>query len=95
MNKIFTSIASLFGDEENAIHIKPAKLTFDERRKAANVALNRALLADHSQYGIKAMSKINVADKLRRQLNDSYDKHSEAMLASVEHSIKTFERLGR
>lgn len=94
MNAFFKLVADFFADEEQTtVTVAPkAKMTWEQRKKAADAAINRALLKEHA--GTNPATKINIAGKLRKQLAESYTKHSEAMFSMVERSIFTFERFG-
>lgn len=94
MNAFFESIANFFADDEPKVQPQPkkVKLSWEQRKKAADKAINEALLKEHG--GVHAATKITIAAKLRKQVADSYTKHSEAMFDMAERSIFRFERFG-
>lgn len=92
MNAFFNLIAEFFADEEPKVEIKKPKLTFEQRKKAADAAINRGLLTNHA--GAHPATKIDIAGKLRKRLAESYAKNSDIMLSMVERSIFSFERYG-
>lgn len=92
MNAIINFLNKLFAEETTTA--KP-KMTLAARKHAALEAINRGLLHNHGDYGVKVITKIDAAARLRKLVTESYAKRSESMLASAEYSIMSFERVGR
>lgn len=93
MNAIINFINNLFAEETT--ETKKPKLTLAERKRAAYAAINRGLLRNHGDYGVKVMAKIEAAAKLRKDVAEAAARRSEALLEKAEYSIMSFERMGR
>jgi len=92
MNAFFKAIANMF-NEDNAVSA-PAKVSWDARKKAANVAIDRALLKVHSASRAAVLAKLEIAAKLRNEIEESCAKRSDAMFANADRSIRCFDRAG-
>ena len=92
--KVFIDAFFALFNEDKAAVVTPVKLSWDARKKMANVAIDRALLKVHAASRVSVLAKLDIAARLRNQIEDSYAKHSEAKFESTMHSIRNFDRVG-
>jgi hypothetical protein len=92
MNAFIAAIANMFSEDKEVV--APAKVSWEARKKAANVAIDRALLKVHNASRAAHLAKLDIAAKLRLEVEACCAKGCAAAFASVERSIRCFDRAG-
>ncbi len=96
MKKLFASIKSeileLFSTTAPVVEVKVVSLA--ARKKAVDAAIDRGILRNHGDYGSAVQTKLAVAGRLRRQINECYILHSYPAFDMIERAAIKFERVG-
>lgn len=88
---MFKFIANLFAEETPVV--APAAVNWNTRLKAAEARIDNALLRNHGKE-VPLVAKADIAARLRAQIKESCARHADSVAATVERSIRSFERAG-
>lgn len=93
MKAIINAFFNLFTEDKPEV-VVPVKLSWDARKKLANAAIDRGLLKVHTASRASVLAKLEMAAHLRKQVEESYTKHSDATFEMVMRSVRSFDRVG-